>query len=150
MTMRACVAVLLCLSTGCTFIGAGTGAIVDAQVPGPYDTRPVSAHVSFAPRDRVMVWRSNGERLEGRYLGAFGPTPRDPETYLIIDASPSVVLVAASDIKALGIEQSGKGWLYGGLIGLAVDVTLVVAASLALHNMDMKGLKLGGDSGCFC
>lgn len=150
MTFRAPLAVLLCFSTGCTLIGAGSGAVIDAAIPGPYDTRPVSAHVSFAPKDRIVVFRANGQRIEGRYLGALGPTPRDPDTYLIIDADPKPVFVSASDVKALGVEQSGKGWLYGGLIGLAVDATLVVVASIALSNMSMRGLTLGGESGCFC
>lgn len=151
MTLRGWIGVLLCAasSNACTLIGLGTGAAIDA-IPGPYDTRPANAHVSFAPKQRVMVWLANGERVEGRYLGAFGPNPRDPETYLIVDAGGTPKVLATSNIRALGVEQPGKGWLYGGVIGLAVDVTLVVMATIALSNMDMRGLKLGGDSGCFC
>jgi len=84
----------------------------------------------------VRVWFGNGQRIDGRYLGVVGPTPRDPETYLIIDADPKPKLVAASQVKSLGVEVLGKGWLYGGLIGLVVDVTLVVIAVVSVNNME--------------
>ncbi|MGC4093197.1 MAG: hypothetical protein QM756_35980 [Polyangiaceae bacterium] len=141
----------LALSTnGCTLLGAGVGAAVDGAVPGPYDTRRPSAHLSFKPKDRIMVWRENGERIEGRYLGALGPNPRDPETYLIVDTGSRAVTLPVSDVHALGVEVSGKGWVYGGLIGLAMDAAFVVAVAIAMHDMKMDGLKLGGGSGCFC
>jgi hypothetical protein len=129
-----CVSLSLSLSTGCTLVGAGVGAAVDANVPGPYDTRPGSAYVRFKPKDRVMVWLGNGKRVEGRYLGVIGPTRSDPETYLIIDADSKPELVRASEVKTLGVEVSGRGWLYGGLIGLAVDVTLVVLLMVHMSN----------------
>jgi hypothetical protein len=149
MALRGWVAmcVSVCCSTGCTLVGGGIGAAVDAAVPGPYDTRLPTAHLRIKPKDRVMVWLGNGNRLEGRYLGAFGPSARDPETYLIIDAGSNAMLVATSDVKSLGVEVSGKGWLYGGLIGLAIDVTFVVIAAVAVSNMQYRFPE---GSSCFC
>ncbi|MFZ5889583.1 MAG: hypothetical protein ACOY0T_00810 [Myxococcota bacterium] len=153
MTLRVLTALCVSVSlgsNGCTFVGGGVGVALDVALPGPYDTRPPTAHVTFKPKDHMMVWLANGERVQGRYLGAFGPTERDPETYLIIDTGSKAKLVAMSEIRSLGVEISGKGWLYGALIGLTIDVALVIVAAIALSNMKMDGLRLGGDSGCFC
>lgn len=153
MAPRAWLALVTSLSlatSGCTLVGAGVGAAVDAAIPGPYDTRPPEQHVRFAPKERIMVWRANGTRVAGRYVGAFGPTARDPETYLIVDAGERPAIIPVSDVKALGVERSGKGWVYGVLIGLAIDVTLVVAAVIAVNNMDFgRGWDTGG-SNCWC
>jgi hypothetical protein len=153
MTPRGWIAFLTSLSlatSGCTLVGAGVGAAVDAAIPGPYDTRPPEQHVRFAPRQRIMVWRANGARVAGRYLGAVGPTAKDPETYLIIDAGERPAVIPVSDVKALGVERSADGWVYGSLIGLAIDVTLVVAAVIAVNNTDFSRGWATSSSNCWC
>ncbi|HET9933047.1 MAG TPA: hypothetical protein VFQ35_20230 [Polyangiaceae bacterium] len=147
------VALLVSLSlatSGCTLVGAGVGAAVDAAIPGPYDTRAPEQHVRFAPRERIMVWRLNGTRVQGRYLGALGPSARNPETYLVIDAGEQPALIAVSDVRALGVERSGRGWVYGALIGLVIDVTLVVAAVIAVNNIDFSPRWQSSGSNCWC
>lgn len=152
MSPRAWIAVLACSSlvSGCSLVGAGIGAAVEATVPGPYDTRAPRDYLRFAPKERIMVWLANGTRVEGRYLGALTPNAQRPETYLIIDAGgEQPKLIATSEVKVLGVETTGDGWLYGGVIGLAVDVALVVVAIVTIRNMRFEVLGSGG-SNCWC
>jgi hypothetical protein len=142
--------VVLSLVNGCTLIGSGVGALVDSAIPGPYERRSPLEAVRVKPRDRIELWLGNGQHIEGRYLGSFGPSSRDPETYLIIEGSAQPTFVRSSDLRGLGVEVTGKGWLYGGIAGLAVDASLVIVAVIAANNMHLDQLSFGGNSGCFC
>jgi hypothetical protein len=141
--------VVLGLVNGCTLVGAGVGAAVDSAIPGPYERRSPLEAVRVKPRDRIELWLGNGQHIEGRYLGSFGPSSRDPEIYLIIEGSTQPTFVRSSDLSGLGVEVTGKGWLYGGLAGLAVDASLVIVAVIAANNLDYGHYSLS-DSGCFC
>jgi hypothetical protein len=127
---------------GCTLIGAGVGAGIDAMTPGPYEARPPEERVYMLPGKRVDLGLRNGMHLRGRYMGTHGPTFRDPETYLLVEAEDGVVSVPASELRVLGVEVMGNGWIYGGVIGLAIDVTVVVATIVALQNLE---IGLGSD-----
>lgn len=135
---------------GCTLLGAGAGAGVDALTRGPYEERSPKL-LELERGDRVRLVTRAGRRVEGRYAGTIGPSARDPEIYLVIDGEQELEPVASSDVRAVGVEVMGKGWLYGGLAGLAVDVALVVAVSVAVSNMEYGDADLWeGDSGCLC
>jgi hypothetical protein len=152
MSKKLSLALSLCfLCSGCTLIGAGTGAAVDAARPGPYEIHSPSASVRLERDDCVKLWLANGESIQGHYLGMHGPTPRDPESYLVIDEEPKPRLVPVSQVKTLGVEVSGKGWMYGALIGLAVDVMVLTAAIIAVSDDQWMGdWNMNGESGCFC
>jgi hypothetical protein len=137
--------------SGCTLIGAGIGAGIDSATPGPYEERPPAERVRLERRERIIVHLRHGARVSGRYMGVHGPTRRDPESYLLVDTEARVRSLRTSDVCAISVEVSGKGWLYGGLIGVAIDATLVVATVVALQNMDWNGnWSNGSDGGCFC
>jgi hypothetical protein len=148
----ACTSALL---QSCTLLGAGTGAIVDASTPGPYKFQPfpghgpsageeVSASYALEKGDFVKLKLANGSVVEGRYAGLTGPTAQDPESYLVLNldleyrrARPNgqMARFVASDIREVGVEVSGHGWVYGLLIGLALDVILVRILSTADFNV---------------
>jgi hypothetical protein len=119
---------------GCTLVGAGVGAGIDAMIPGPYEAREPAERVYLEHGKRVDLGLRNGVHVRGRYMGTHGPTAHDPETYLLVEADDTVASVPASELRVLGVEVLGKGWIYGGVIGLAIDVTLVVATIIALQN----------------
>lgn len=145
----ALVAILSQVLCGCTLLGAGVGAGIDSLVPGPYESRAPIRSVQLTKNERVRLILANGARVEGRFLGALPATSRDPQSYLLIDGQDGIARVASRNIKTLGIEVTGNGWLYGGLIGLAVDVTLVVATIVALQNMEYN-LEGWSEGNCFC
>jgi hypothetical protein len=73
--------------------------------------------------------------VTGRYRGTHGPTAVDLDRYLLVSTNEALVSVRASDVSSIAVEVTGKGWLYGGLIGLAADTALVVAGVIAMNNM---------------
>jgi hypothetical protein len=151
--MRSCtlITVLSLLSasvSGCTLVGAGVGAGIDSLVPGPYEEHAAAEHVRIERQQRVIVRLRNGTGVIGRYVGVHGPTADDLNSYLLIDADKDVVSVKASEVSSIAVEVSGKGWLIGGLIGLAADAVIVVATVIAVENMKID-LSFG-PSGCFC
>ena len=133
---------------GCTFVGAGVGAGVDSMIPGPYEERSPSQFVQLERDQRVLILLRNGKRVTGRYRGTHGPTPADLERYLLVSADEALFSVKTSEVSSIAVEVTGKGWLYGGLVGLAVDATVVVVSAIALHDMKFNGL--GDSNGCFC
>jgi len=130
--------------SGCTLVGAGIGAAIDQVVPGPYEARDPVTPIRVEKGEQVDVGLRNGRYLKGRYLGARGPTARDPETYLEIEANGVVSEVPVSELGGIGVEVSGKGWLYGGIVGLVVDVVVVAAVSVeGLHFSPLGNSPLG-------
>ena len=70
------------------------------------------------------------------------------DRYLVVSSEESLVGVKVSNVSSIAVEVTGKGWLYGGLIGLAADSAIVVVTAVALQNMKFN---LSSDpSGCFC
>ncbi|HEY0466333.1 MAG TPA: hypothetical protein VGC79_19115 [Polyangiaceae bacterium] len=135
--------------SGCTLVGAGVGAGIDSLIPGPYEQRPAAELVRLERDERVLVVRRNGTRVSGRYRGTHGPTGADLERYLLISADDHLVSVKGSEVSSVAVEVTGKGWLYGGLIGLAADVVVIVVASqFDLYNT--PSTTANGSSGCFC
>jgi len=133
--------------SGCTLIGAGVGAGIDSLVPGPYEEHAAAEHVRLERHQRVIVRLRNGTGVVGRYVGVHGPTADDLNSYLLVDADENVVSVKASEVSSIAVEVSGKGWLIGGLIGLATDTVIVVATVIAVENMK---INLSDGTGCFC
>lgn len=134
---RSC-AVLTILSVslpGCTLLGGGVGAGIDSLIPGPYEQRPSADLVRLERDQRVLVLLRNGTRVTGRYRGTHGPTATDVDRYLLVSADQALVSVRTSDVSSIAVEVTGKGWLYGGLIGLAADAVVVVAGVIAMNNM---------------
>jgi hypothetical protein len=127
--------------SGCTLVGAGVGAGIDAMIPGPYETHGPAERVYLEHGKSVDLGLRNGEHVRGRYVGTAGPTARDPETYLIVEVDDAVASVPASELRTLGVEVMGKGWIYGGVIGLAIDVTLVVATIIVMQNFRLDLTK---------
>ncbi|HET7540538.1 MAG TPA: hypothetical protein VFK05_11725 [Polyangiaceae bacterium] len=119
------------LLPGCTFVGAGIGSLI----PGPYEERPASQFVQLERDERVVIRLRNGVRVTGLYRGTRGPTATDLERYLLLSADETLFGVKMSDVSSIAVEVQGKGWLYGGLIGLAVDVTVVVVSAIAVGNL---------------
>lgn len=134
---------------GCTFVGAGVGASVDSMIPGPYEERPPSQLVQLERDQRVLIVLRNGKRVTGRYRGTHGPTPADLDRYLIVSADEALFSVKTSELSSIAVEVTGKGWLYGGLVGLAADATVIVVSAIALQNMKFDGLG-EPNGGCFC
>lgn len=134
--------------SGCTLLGAGVGAGVDALVPGPYREHAAAEHVRLERQQRVIVRRRDGTGVVGRYVGVHGPSAGDLDSYLLIEADERLVSVKSSEVSSIAVEVSGKGWLIGGLIGLAADAVIVVVAVIALNNMKMD-LSFS-PNGCLC
>ena len=78
-------------------------------------------------------------------MGVHGPTRSDPETYLLVEDDDAATSVPASELRVVGVEVAGKGWIYGAVIGLTIDVALVVATIIIVENMkfDMTGVDFG-------
>jgi len=148
---RSCTLLTLLLSAwlpGCTLVGAGVGAGIDSLIPGPYQERP-SAELMRLERDqRVLVLLRDGTHVTGQYRGMHGPTSADLERYLLVSTADNLVSVRTSDVSSVAVEVMGKGWLYGGLIGLTADAVIIVAGFLTMQNTDFK--LTGDPSGCFC
>jgi hypothetical protein len=127
--------------SGCTLVGAGIGAGIDSMIPGPYEVHAAEEHVVLSHGQRVDLGLRDGRHVKGRYVGVHGPTRSDPETYLLVEADAAVTSVPASELRVIGVEVTGNGWIYGGVIGLTIDVALVIATVIIVENMkfDMTG-----------
>ncbi len=134
-TLLTALAVLGVALPGCTLLGAGIGAGIDSLTPGPYEERPPAELVRLERDERVVVVLRNGTRVTGRYRGTHGPTAADLDRYLLVSTHDSLVSMKVSDVSSMAVEVTGKGWLYGGLIGLLADVVVVVAVGRSLDNM---------------
>ena len=125
---RTLVALLLTFTLpSCTFAGLGIGSGIDSLIPGPYEEGPPTISAALRPNQRVRLILNSGVRIEGRYLSMLGPTAQDPHTYLVLKLDDGFARIPSSDIKTLGIEVSGNGWVYGALVGFALDIAIVVA-----------------------
>lgn len=131
---------------GCTLLGAGIGAAIDSAIPGPYEDRG-SEHIEVRRGQNVIIGTRRGVRIAGRYVGTLGPTPESPELYLAVDAESGLTQVATSDVADIRVEVTGRGWLYGGIVGLAVDAALVVAVIVAMSDFYSKPLWSGSGGG---
>ena len=136
-TLLVALATLSVTVPGCTLAGAGAGAGIDSLLPGPYRERPAAELTRLERDGRVVVTLRDGTRVTGRYRGTHGPTAVDLERYLLVSADDKLVSVKTSDVSSIAVEVTGKGWLYGGLIGLAADIVIVTAAAIALNNMEL-------------
>jgi hypothetical protein len=144
-TLLVLLAALGVTAPGCTLAGAGAGAGIDSLLPGPYKERPAAELARLERDGRVVVALRDGTRVTGRYRGTHGPTAVDVERYLLVSADEKLVSVKTSEVSSIAVEVTGKGWLYGGLIGLAADIVIVTAAAIALNNMEMD--LSGGQNG---
>ena len=133
--------------TGCTVAGASIGAGIDSLIPGPYEKRPATEFVRLERDEDVLVLLRNGTRVTGQYVGTHGPTAADLDRYLLVRTDEQLVTVEVSEVSSIAVEVTGKGWLYGGLIGFAADAAIVMATVVALHNLQTEPLT---GSGCFC
>ena len=128
-------------ASGCTLLGAGVGAGIDAATPGPYEAVLPESFRELERDDPVVVFMRDGRRYQGRYIGVHGPTKRDPVSYILLDRSGEVLSVPASEVRRIAVEVSGKGWLYGGLVGAAIDTVVVVGFIVAATR---KSINLSG------
>jgi hypothetical protein len=125
----------LALATqACTLLGAGAGAVIDGLTPGPY--APAGAERTVHRDDHVTIALRDGRRIEGLYLGTLRPTATELETYLLLEKGDQVQAVRASDVTEVGVEIAGKGWLYGALVGLAVDVLVIAIFAATYQGFD--------------
>ncbi|HTM46928.1 MAG TPA: hypothetical protein VL137_18355 [Polyangiaceae bacterium] len=141
-----CMVGLIGALPGCTFIGGGVGAGIDSLIPGPYENLPRTETVPLRRGERVRLVLVNGARVEGRYVGTEGPSATSPETRLRVKTSDGLARVRQSEVRTFGIEVTGNGWLYGGLVGLALDVAVIVAIS----SMDFTPDYGGSLGSCWC
>jgi hypothetical protein len=120
-------ALVLTSQPSCTLLGLGTGAAVDGIV-GPRHVEGTFHEVEPLERgDFVRVATRSGYRTEGTYLGIRLPKPDDPEArFMVRDARENLIALRYSDVARVGVERPRKGWLYGTLVGAAIDVAVVV------------------------
>ena len=124
-------------SSGCTLLGAGVGAGIDAASPGPYESKPVGSQLQLEHGDDIILLMDYGLRREGEFVGLHGPTKRDPEIYMLLEGGYGVQSVPLSDVRSIAVDASGNGWIYGGAIGLVADIVVVVVAAEAMANSQM-------------
>lgn len=116
---------MACSLCGCHLIGAGAGATIDTLIPGPFQPQTQCQITALKLHEDVRLILNSGTRVQGAYLGLDGPSPTDPRRYVVLETDDGMARVAEHDIAVFGVEVNGKGWLYGGLIGLAVDIVVL-------------------------
>ena len=117
-------------ATGCTLIGLGIGAIVDAKkkpvvVPGDQ----VAAIEKGAP---VRIELKDGRRIQGRFLGlvpAEGSGPEGPNAILVDTGSGSAPPIPVTDVAQLRISQKAHGKWIGAGVGAALDALVIYGLS---------------------
>ena len=115
---------------GCTVIGLGTGVVADVASAPKYETVPPASAPRIWRGEDVVLHAKDGTRTEGRLLGAARTEPSDPETYLLVEEWSGVTMVRQSELRVAAVEQPKRAWLYGGAIGLGLDVlTLALFAA---------------------
>lgn len=128
--------------SGCTLIGAGVGAGIDSAIPGPYEYHAATERVPLKYGDRIRIRLRRGISFEARYVGFRTPSPAEIEGLVVVKTSDDIVSLRPSEIAQMGVEVTGRGWLYGGLVGLAVDATLVIATMIAMSNIEYSGMQM--------
>jgi hypothetical protein len=153
--LAACWSALL---SSCTLWGTIADALIDSDTPGPYEfhgfegsehpgaAAELPGRYALRKKDLIQLKLRNGNVIEGRYAGVAGPTAQDPQSYILLDRAELVApslreqraegrldRFAASDVREVGIEVTGHGWISGMLIGVVVDVvvcTLVLSSDI--------------------
>lgn len=122
---------------GCTAVGMLAGLGVDRATDHPDQPQPSSAVTQVTPGTNVCVETSTPgqEHLCGTYRGVTEIGQNPPVVHLLVDAGDHVAVIPTSRVQRLLVEEHGHAWLYGGAIGLAADVALLVAASQVKVNM---------------
>ena len=147
---------LLTVTSSCTLLGLGVGAALGTR-EGPFESHTPAERHALTRGDRVRVHLRRGTRLDGTYAGTRRPATHAPEGYLLLEtratpdggdtdsvssepgsptAGDTVQAVSVSEIRSIDIEVSGREWLYGGVIGLALDLTVatLVFVNIAQQN----------------
>lgn len=121
-------------SAGCTAVGFGLGALVDADSGKGSAARLNDVH----PGRNVTVWLRDGRRVQGRYLGREPVTPApdlDPFSAaagtIMLQTESETMRVAAGDVDRVSVPVT-KGKVMGMVLGLAIDALILFAAWQAL------------------
>ena len=97
-------------ATGCTLIGFGIGAVVDASkkpvvVPGKQ-----AAAIEKGASVRIEL--KDGRHIKGKYLGlvpAEGSGPEGPNAILVDSGSGSAPPIPVADVAELRVSRKGSG-----------------------------------------
>jgi hypothetical protein len=127
----------LLASAGCTAVGFGVGALVDAGSGKGSAARLNDVH----PGRNVTVWLHDGSRAEGRFLGREPVTPApdlDPFSAaaggaILLQTKSETMRITAGDVDRVSVPVY-KGKVTGMVIGLAIDALVFFASWQALGN----------------
>jgi hypothetical protein len=109
---------------------AGTGIVVNTAQEDRFEPKPEDT--ALARGQKVILTDSSGARTRGRYVGTLPPTPQDQRLYYLVDRDSrgDVVALPADTVSAVEVKSPPRGWLYGGLIGLALDAATLATISV--------------------
>lgn len=121
--------------TGCTAVGMLAGHGVDTVSDRPMQPQPASSVTHITPGTEVCVDTSTPgqEHLCGTYRGVTAVGLDMPVVHVLLDTGDRVAVIPAPRVRRLLVAGRGYAWIYGGAIGLAADVALLVAASQVRH-----------------
>jgi hypothetical protein len=134
MSKRCRTAVLLSaigvFGTGCTLIGFGIGAAVDASkkpvvVPG-------EQVAGIAKGATVRIALKDGRRIKGKYLGlvpAEGSGPEGPTAILVDTGSGPAPPIKVADVAELRVSRKAQGKWIGAGVGAALDIAAVITVA---------------------
>jgi hypothetical protein len=118
----------LLISTGCTAIGFGVGAVSDMKRgKGP------ASRLVEVPRGReVTVWLNDGRQLTGAFMGheeARAPAAADSasilRTMILLETKAETLRIPVGDVDRVSVPViSGK--VTGALVGVLIDGVVVV------------------------
>lgn len=120
--------------SGCTLLGAGIGASLDASAQRGPDGR-----VQAGKDDTLMVTLHDGRSIKGRYAGMHGPRSDDPRSYLYVRPSDSATVAIPHDqIAEVAVRARTTGLWTGIVMGAMVDVVLIVLTASAVDDIELR------------
>jgi hypothetical protein len=132
--------------SGCTVIGLGTGAVVDVASAPKYEKRSASSASSIAPGTTVVLHAKDGGRTQGELLGMSRSHRHPREPYVVVEQENGVTGMRQAELRYVAVEQPKRAWLYGGAIGLCLDM-LTIALFAAFYDPSYDASEWSSASG---
>jgi hypothetical protein len=128
---------LLLVNQSCSLVGAGIGAIVGVNQHPRFQS--LEEREPLPEGAQVRIFSRNGGSAVGTYVGFAPALNENSGPYLVLDSKSGRERVLQSEVLRVDVQLGNRSWVYGGLIGLSLDLMAVAAFGYAVNHGGLGG-----------